>query len=236
MPHDGTMAAHRRHGDALCTIALRGMNLAGVEGRGPGTLSATVPRRASGSRVGAEVAVAEVADAGHHVGVLVEPLVDGGGDELDRREAAVKRADAFGDGDEVDEDDAVLGDALVEENLDGGEGGAAGGEHGVEEEDVARGDVVGERGVVEVGLLGHLVALDQDLADADRAAQGAELGLHALASPGDGDAAELLREAKAVVVAADGGLDLAGLEGEQVEAGLEEEPEDAARVEDEVIA
>lgn len=62
--------------------------------------------------------------------------------------------DADRRGDEVEEDDLVLGHAVLEEDLDGLEARAAGGKHGVEEEDEAAGNVLGDLCV----LLGELVS------------------------------------------------------------------------------
>lgn len=57
----------------------------------------------------------------------VEAVVDPGGDDLDLRVSRVHCAETFGARDEVEEDDALLRDAVVDQDLDGLDGGTAGG-------------------------------------------------------------------------------------------------------------
>lgn len=59
------------------------------------------------------------AQPGHDVLVLVERLVDPRRDDLDLRVRVVHGLEALGARDEVEEDDALLRDAMVEEDFDG---------------------------------------------------------------------------------------------------------------------
>lgn len=74
---------------------------------------------------------------------------------------------------------------------------------GVHEEDLALGNVLGELGVDDLGLVRVVVRVNEDLADADRAAAVAQALLHGLAAAHDAHAAVALLEAQALVRAAD---------------------------------
>ncbi len=102
--------------------------------------------------------------------------------------AAIPRAErleALWAGDDVEKVNMLLGDALLDEDFDGFEGAAACGEHGVEEEDVALGNVLRQLCVEEVREGCLLVALDQNLPDAHAPAALLQRLLHRLASPHD---------------------------------------------------
>ena len=166
--------------------------------------------------------------------LLIQPLVNKGGDNAQPGELGGKVLDALGAGDEVDEQDALLLDAAGLEDLDGHDGRAARGKHGVEEKDPSVGNVFGELVVKELGHGRLLVSLDQDLADADGPAAVPQALLHGLAGTHDRHAADLALEGQTIVGATDGGRHGAGHCGEVVEALLDEEADDAVRVEDEV--
>ena len=166
--------------------------------------------------------------------LLIQPLVNKGGDNAQPGELGGKVLDALGAGDEVDEQDALLLDTAGLENLDGHDGRATGGKHGVQEENPAVGNVLGELVVKELGHSRLLVALDQDLSDADGPAAVPQALLHGLAGTHDGHAADLPLEGQSLVGAADGGRHGAGDCGEVVEALLDQEADDAVGVEDEV--
>ncbi len=76
-----------------------------------------------------------------------------------------------GGAEQVQEDDVLLGDVVLLEDLDGLDDGVARAEDGVHEQRLAEGDVLGELGVDNAGVVG-LVRLDEDLADPDRPATG----------------------------------------------------------------
>ena len=79
------------------------------------------------------------------------------------RVLAVQGLDAFGGGHEADEADGSGAGAL--EERDGRQGAAAGGEHGVDEQDFRLADVWGELLVVRDGGEGGLVAVDAEVAE-----------------------------------------------------------------------
>ena len=57
----------------------------------------------------------------------VEAVVDPGGDDFHLRVSSVHRPETFGARDEVEENDALLRDAVVDQDFDGLDGGTAGG-------------------------------------------------------------------------------------------------------------
>src|SRR5690606_12941612 len=90
-------------------------------------------------------AVSGVAEAGDDVGVLVEALVHGGGDDLDltaRPDRLLHGPQALGCDEQADGRD-VAG-AAVEEVLDRRDERVAGREHGVQDEDLATAEVLGQ--------------------------------------------------------------------------------------------
>src|SRR4051812_19554992 len=133
---------------------------------------------------------------------------------------AANRDDALRHRDQVDEHDPIFRDAFVEQDPYGRERGTTRGQHRIEQQDVTPGDIFREGRIVKVRKLGHLVPLDQYLADPNRATYGAQFRLHALAGARNGDSAELRCEAQAVVLPANWRLDLPRLEGQQIEAAL----------------
>ena len=66
----------------------------------------------------------KIAEAGYDVPALVEALVDPSGDDADVRVGGADVGDALRAGDDAKEEDAVLGDAVGEEDLDGFVGAA----------------------------------------------------------------------------------------------------------------
>ncbi len=112
----------------------------------------------------AEAAVAGVAEAGDDVAFVVEVGVDAGGVDGDVGVFGVDGEDAFGGGDEADEFQA--GDAALFEEVDGGDGGASGGEHGVEDQqEGVGGEGGGDLDVVLDGLEGFFIAEEADVTD-----------------------------------------------------------------------
>src|SRR6266545_2586087 len=88
----------------------------------------------------AVLAVAGVAEAGDDVAGVVEAFVDAGGDEADGEAGLGEVLDPFRRGEGADGGD--VGGAAGGEEADRVLHGAAGGEHGVEHEDGAVGEVV----------------------------------------------------------------------------------------------
>lgn len=179
-------------------------------------------------------AVAKIAQTRHDVVFGVETLVDKGGDDPHLGHLLGKVVDALGASDQVDEEDALLRHALGLEHLDGHDGAAARGQHGVEQQHPAVADVWRELLVEQLGQAGLLVALDQDLADAHGPAALAQALLHRLARAHDADAADLALELDARVLLAHGRGHRVRHHGEVVQAFLDEEPDDPVGVEDEV--
>lgn len=104
-----------------------------------------------------------------------------------------------GRAEEGEEDDVGLFAAVLEEDVDGLDHLVAGAHDRVHEQHLAVGDVLGELGVEDARLSGLLLAVHQDLADADRAAAVAQSLLHRLAAPHDADAAVALLVLQALV-------------------------------------
>ena len=71
---------------------------------------------------------------------------------------------SFGGADHADYGDVGGGCPSIDEFIKGQEGAAAGGDHGIQDDDVGVGSDLGEFLVVEVGL-GVLVAMDADKSD-----------------------------------------------------------------------
>ena len=109
-----------------------------------------------------------------------------------------------------------------------------GGKHRIQQQHPSLGNVLGQLDVEEARLGRLLVSLDEDLADANGAATIAEALLHSLAGAHDRDAADLALELDARVRPTDRGGDHVLDDGEVVEAFLDQEPDDAVRVKDEV--
>eukprot|EP00906_Rhabdomonas_costata_P012998 RCo018676 len=82
------------------------------------------------------VAVPEVPQPGHNELLVIQALVQGTGDDLHRGIGLQEGLQALGTADDVEEDDAVGGHALVDQNLDRLESAASGGQHGVHQDDL----------------------------------------------------------------------------------------------------
>ena len=84
---------------------------------------------------GAVDAVAGVAEAGEDVTFVVELAVKGSGEDGDVGVGLVQGGDAFGGGDEAEKDEVAH--SFFAQAVDGGDGAASGGEHGVGKDDLA---------------------------------------------------------------------------------------------------
>ena len=120
----------------------------------------------------------------------VEATVDGGGEDGDVRVFLVQHGEALGGGEQADE--AELGDAGLAQAGQSGRGGMAGGEHGVDDDDEALRDVVGELEVVFDGDERGRVAVEADMADPGGRNEVEHAVEDAVAGTQDGDEAELL--------------------------------------------
>ena len=173
--------------------------------------------------------------------MLIHVLINGRGDDARLGEAAAEGVDALGRGDNVEEHNVLLlALEFINEDLHRADGGAAGGEHGVEEEDLAVGDVVGALGVVKsrVGCLvvRRLVTLNEDLADARAAARVAQGLLHRLTGAHNRNAADAVGRQRAAVSNAGGGHHLVRDDGELREALLHDKADEAVSIVNKVVA
>ena len=144
-------------GDPGCA-ALTGLPGARARERAPGIgadPSAVVAR--------AEDLVAGVAQARQDVADVVEAVVDRGGEDLHVRMPAFEHAQAFRRGHQEQALDALAAGGL--EHVDGGDQGAAGGQHRVEDDRGAFVHATGELLVVADRFERPLVALQSDHAD-----------------------------------------------------------------------
>src|SRR5687768_1025175 len=123
---------------------------------------------------GPEEAVARVAEAGKDVALVVQLAVERGGEDGDVGVHLEHAGDALGRGHDAEEADAAR--AGLPERADRGDRRAAGGEHRVEDEEVALDLVAGDLEVVVYRLERSVVAVEPDVPDPRR---GDELG-HAL--------------------------------------------------------
>lgn len=103
-----------------------------------------------------EQPVARVAEAGEDVAFVVEAAVDGGGENEDMRMCGVHGGDAFRRGEQGGEADAFR--PGFHEGGDRLHGGAAGGEHGIEEDQIRLGEIGGMPEVVGLGQEGFLIS------------------------------------------------------------------------------
>src|SRR5690606_29687217 len=113
--------------------------------------------RATSVHARAEDAVAGVAEARKDVALLVEALIDRGGIDRDVRMRGLERAQAFRSSDQEDAADPAGACAL--EHVDGGDQGAAGGQHRVEDQRVALIQAAGQPFEIGRRLQRLLVAL-----------------------------------------------------------------------------
>src|SRR5256885_6421654 len=115
---------------------------------------------------GAEQAIARVPQPGQDVAVLVELAVERGGEDGDIGVGLEHAPHALGRGDEAEEADAL--GAGVLERVYGVRRRAAGREHGVEHEEIARAFTGWDLEIVIDRLEGVVLAVDADVADARR--------------------------------------------------------------------
>jgi len=117
------------------------------------------------------------------------------------------RDDAFGSArsaKQVDQDDMFLRNLVVDKHVDSLADFVSCSHDGVEEEDFPLGNVRGELGEDDSGLVSLRVRVDEDLADPHGAAAVLERLLHGLARPHDRDAAVALLVAQPLVGLAGG--------------------------------
>ena len=114
--------------------------------------------------------------------------------------------DALGGGDDVHQLDVL--DLIVLDELDGSGGGAAGGQHGVQDDDFPLGDVVGHLAVVLHRLQGVGIPVQTDVAHLSGGDQGQNTVHHAQTGPQNGDDSQLLAGDGFELAGADGSLDL----------------------------
>src|SRR5256884_4066985 len=115
---------------------------------------------------GAEQAIAGIPEPRQDVTVVVELAVERGGEDGDVGVGLEHATHALGRGDEAEEPDAL--GAGVLERVYGVRRRAAGREHGVEHEEIARVFTGWDLEIVIDGLEGVVLAVDADVADARR--------------------------------------------------------------------
>ena len=162
------------------------------------------PARTARGSQGAEEAVAAVAEAGQDVALVVEFFVEHGDVDLRVGMGGLEGGQALGRGD--DGNDRELADAAFLEAVDGVGEGAAGGEHGVEQEDPHGFGAGRELAVVLHGPESLLVAVDAHVADLGGGDQIEDAVDHAEAGAEDGNEEHLLGELLGVA-RGEGGLD-----------------------------
>ena len=122
--------------------------------------------------------------------MLVEALVDGGGVEAHVRMGLLDRGDALGRRDQHQGAD-FLGPGLLQQ-IDGGDQGAAGGQHGIDDHGQALVQFTHQLFQVGVGLQGGFVAGEADHADPGAGDQAEHAVEHADAGAQDGHHGDLL--------------------------------------------
>ena len=127
-----------------------------------------------------ELPIPGVAETRHDVGDVVEPLVDGRGEQPQVRRHLLQCRNAFGCDDDADRRD-VDGVAGMQQP-DGVRHRAAGGQHRVQHHHRLRAQIVGQRLQIRCGLVGFLVAGHPDEPDAGLRDQ--RVGLIDHAQPG----------------------------------------------------
>ncbi len=191
--------------------------------------------------VGSEVAVTEVAEARDDVHVLVEALVDGRGDDVDLGEASGEGLDTLRARDHIEEDDVLLLDVVfLDEDLDGTDCAATSGQHGVHQKHPPIGNVLGHLAVVVAGirrlLLGCLVSLNQDLADANGTAGVAEGLLERFAGTHDAHTADGSPRSSTVVGHASQSGDVQRLVWQEGQSLFHDQAHESVSVEHKVLA
>ena len=125
--------------------------------------------------------------------------------------------DALGGGQDVHQLDIFY--AVLLDKGDGGGGGAAGGQHGVQDDNVPLGDVVGHLAVVLHRLQGVGVPVQADMAHLGGGNKGQDAVHHTQAGPQNGDNGQLFACDGFEFGGGDGSFDLHLLQG-QVAGGL----------------
>lgn len=184
----------------------------------------------------AVVSVAKVTQAGADVLFLIKAVINGTSDDLDLRELFSEQLDTLGGGKQVEEQNALLGNATLLEHINGHGGRATSGKHGIKQENVTVINVSGELIIKELGLSSLLITLDQDLANAHGAAAFTQALLHGFTSTHDGDTTDLTLELDTREGCTGGGLDGRRLDGELVKTLLDKQTDDTVSVKDKVRA
>src|SRR5437899_6719012 len=138
----------------------------------------------------AEQASAGIAGTGQDVAVVIELAVERGGEDGDVGVGLEHATHALGRGDEAEEPDAL--GAGVLERVYGVRRRAAGREHGVEHEEIARVFTGWDLEIVIDGLEGVVLAVDADVADARRGDELRDALDHAESSAHDRHGGEIL--------------------------------------------
>ncbi len=144
--------------------------------------------------------------------MFVELFIEHGGIDFHVGVGGVQGVEAFGggkDGDNGDAFDAALGF----EQFDGVGKGAAGGQHGVEQEGAHGGGVRGQAEIVFHGLQGVFVAVHADMADFGGGDEIEDSADHAEAGAENGDEQDLFGQLQGVA-GGEGGVDADGPQGE----------------------
>jgi hypothetical protein len=166
--------------------------------------------------------------------VFIQTLVYKSRDDPDLGDFLCKVVNPFRACNEVEEEDAVLGNTFALQDLDGHDCTTTGGKHRVEQEYPAVLNIGRELIIEELGFAGLLVALDQDLANADGATAFPQTLLHRLARSHDGHAANLTLEPHPNIIFPNRRGHGVGDNWEVVEAFFNQEANNAVRVEDEI--
>src|SRR5438445_736404 len=159
---------------------------------------------------GPEQPVSRIPQPRQNVAVRVQLAVKRRGEDRDVGVRLEHAAHALGGGDEAEEPDALRAGVL--ERAHGVHGGAAGREHRIEHEEVARVAPFGNLEVVIDGLERVVLAVDPDVPDARRRNELGDPFHHPEAGPQDRHQRELLPSHPDALHRLQGGLDLDGLE------------------------
>ena len=162
-------------------------------------------------------AVAGIAQAGNDVAVLVQVVVLSAQIDVNIGVSLVQGLNAFRSSDQTDELDALC--AVLLDLGNGINGAAAGCQHGIQNQNITLGDILGQLAEVFHGLQGLLVAVQADKADLCSGQQGQHTVQHTHACTQDGHQSQLAACQHLGLCHGDGGLDLDLLHG-QVTGGL----------------
>jgi hypothetical protein len=121
-------------------------------------------------RVTYKVSITEITNARHDKLLLIEMRINHSSDDTNARIGSLHSSNALGSRNEVQKDNVLLHDAVLKQNTNGTIGRTTSGQHWVEKQNLALGNVLWQLDVDQLGERSLFVALNQNLANANRLA------------------------------------------------------------------